>query len=187
MCRPETVLWLARLCRSGNRLAAAGICAVALIMLAGRAAQAFPWSTDMFREQSVQPLSLTPRNTPPGVLSEHELRNMGRAKAAQALRNPLSPTVSHLNAGEHLFGTYCSPCHGQNGKGGGPVVAVLKVPPADLTAGMPAEVSDGYIFWTIRNGGITMPSYGDAMTPTEMWEVVLYLRSLQRRVSAQKP
>ena len=31
------------------------------------------------------------------------------------------------------FRSYCAPCHGLDGKGGGPVAVVLKTPPADLT------------------------------------------------------
>ena len=35
--------------------------------------------------------------------------------------------------GQAEFMQYCSPCHGADGKGGGPVAASLKVPPPDLT------------------------------------------------------
>lgn len=36
--------------------------------------------------------------------------------------------------GRRLFSQYCVSCHGNDGKGHGPVEASLKVPPADLTA-----------------------------------------------------
>ncbi|HEY7545393.1 MAG TPA: c-type cytochrome [Blastocatellia bacterium] len=36
--------------------------------------------------------------------------------------------------GRKLFAQYCVSCHGNDGKGHGPVEASLKVPPADLTA-----------------------------------------------------
>ena len=42
---------------------------------------------------------------------------------------------------------------------------LLRVPPADLTAGVAAQRTDGYIYATIRNGSIVMPSYADAMSP----------------------
>lgn len=35
--------------------------------------------------------------------------------------------------GRDLFGQYCVTCHGYSGKGDGPLAAVLKTPPADLT------------------------------------------------------
>ncbi|MGH9679761.1 MAG: c-type cytochrome [Candidatus Acidiferrales bacterium] len=36
--------------------------------------------------------------------------------------------------GPDLFHAYCAPCHGLDGKGGGPVARDLKTRPADLTA-----------------------------------------------------
>jgi hypothetical protein len=57
------------------------------------------------------------------------------------------------------------------------------VPPPDLTKAQPAERTDGYLYATIRNGSIVMPTYGDAMSSTERWEVVLYLRHLQGKAN----
>ena len=41
---------------------------------------------------------------------------------------PTSPT-----SGPQMFQAYCADCHGRDAKGGGPLVAVLKVAPPDLT------------------------------------------------------
>ena len=35
--------------------------------------------------------------------------------------------------GLELFQAYCATCHGREAKGGGPMAASLKTPPADLT------------------------------------------------------
>ncbi len=35
--------------------------------------------------------------------------------------------------GPELFKAYCATCHGKDGKGGGPMSASLRIPPADLT------------------------------------------------------
>jgi mono/diheme cytochrome c family protein len=35
--------------------------------------------------------------------------------------------------GKAMFDTYCTSCHGKEGKGDGPAAAALKKPPADLT------------------------------------------------------
>jgi mono/diheme cytochrome c family protein len=45
---------------------------------------------------------------------------------------PLKPTSAA--SGKQMFMNYCAPCHGSDGKGGGPAANALKAPPADLTA-----------------------------------------------------
>jgi mono/diheme cytochrome c family protein len=37
------------------------------------------------------------------------------------------------NWGKQLFTKHCAPCHGADGRGGGPVAAALRTRPADLT------------------------------------------------------
>jgi mono/diheme cytochrome c family protein len=136
----------------------------------------------MFRGQFVRPLEITPRNEPAGALSEHGVTPMPREQADR-LHNPIAPNPQILEKGGRLFRTDCAPCHGNDGKGDGSVLPVLAVKPADLTNGKPAKVSDGYIFWTIRNGDITMPPYGDTLSARETWEVVLYVRYLQQQTT----
>jgi len=43
------------------------------------------------------------------------------------------PLVVDSMSGKDLFQFYCATCHGPDGRGKGPVGAVLKTPPADLT------------------------------------------------------
>jgi mono/diheme cytochrome c family protein len=40
---------------------------------------------------------------------------------------------SYVPSGDTMYKKYCSACHGVDGKGGGPVASLLKVPPPDLT------------------------------------------------------
>lgn len=172
-----------------NRLRKAGavglVVGVAGLLLGPRPARAFPWSIDMFRGASVQPLAEAPRNQPPGTLPINGEPPMSRDVASRVLKNPLSPTPEVMAAGKRLWINDCTPCHGDGGRGDGTVRHLLKQPAADLTAGEPTERSDGYIYATIRNGSYIMPAYGDAMSPQERWEVVLYVRSLQGKVAAK--
>ncbi len=172
-----------RASKSGWLLArvAAGL----LLLLHTHSAAAFPWSTDMFRGRTVQPLAVPPRVMPSGTLPVHGGEPpMTREEAAGSRRNPLMPTAVHLQHGASLFATNCAPCHGAGGNGNGPVAYQMIVAPPDLTTAQPVERTDGYLYATIRNGSIVMPAYGDAMSPEERWEVVLYLRQLQGRLSA---
>ncbi len=157
-----------------------------LLLLQNHRAAAFPWSTDMFRGPTVQPLAVSPRVMPSGTLPVHGGEPpISREEAAGSLRNPLTPTAAHLRAGAALFATHCAPCHGGAGKGNGPVAFQMIVSPPDLTTAQPAERPDGYLYATIRNGSIVMPAYGDAMSAQERWEVVLYLRQLQGRLGVE--
>ena len=144
-------------------------------------AAAFPWSIDMFRGQSVQPLARPPRVMPRGTLpSSGGEPPMSRDEGAASLKNPLASTPAALHHGKELYDIDCAPCHGSTAKGDGPVATHTAVPATNLTAGASAALSDGYLYATIRNGGSVMPAYADAMSETERWQVVLYLRQLQR-------
>ena len=41
--------------------------------------------------------------------------------------------LARVEAGAQLFAGYCASCHGSDARGQGPVAAMLKLPPADLT------------------------------------------------------
>jgi len=36
-------------------------------------------------------------------------------------------------SGKEMYAQYCAPCHGTDGKGGGPAAPAMKAPPSDLT------------------------------------------------------
>lgn len=160
--------------------------ASAALLTAAASAAAFPWSIDMFRGDSIQPLAVAPRVMPSGTLptSGGELP-MSRQVAAISLHNPFTPTPKRLARGKKLFEMSCAPCHGSDGKGDGSVRFLLTLPPANLTRAEPTERSDGYLYSTIRDGSITMPAYGDALSPEERWDVILYVRWLQGKVAAK--
>ena len=167
------------------------------------AALAFPWSTDMYRGPQVSTFTEAPREMPDGALpidgihhnahygqpdgmpSEQALPPMKLEVMTVKLHNPLSPTPATLAAGKERFETNCSPCHGMTGQGNGTVVHLLQHKPANLLTGVSKNLPDGYIYGYIRDGGIWMPSYNDAMSSTERWEVVLYVRDLERRYGSE--
>jgi len=102
------------------------------------------------------------------------------------LPNPLSATPENLAHGKDLFLTNCAPCHGENGTGNGTVVHLLKETPKDLLSAEVRAHPDGYIYGVIRDGYDLMPSYGDAMSSAERWQVVVFVRSLQQAAPSQK-
>src|SRR5207245_4067729 len=56
---------------------------------------------------------------------------------------------------------------------------------ANLLTYISKNLPDGYIYGYIRNGGVWMPAYNDAMSSTERWQVVLYVRDLERKLGSE--
>jgi putative copper resistance protein D len=71
-------------------------------------------------------------------------------------------------SGEKMFNAYCAVCHGKDGKGNGPAVPALKVPPPDLTT--LAQRHDGkfptdYVGDLLRNGIEDVKAHGSKDMP----------------------
>jgi mono/diheme cytochrome c family protein len=111
-----------------------------------------------------------------------ELRLPKEEREVAALRrNPIPATPASVQKGGELFVIYCTPCHGAQGKGNGPVSTKF-VPPADLTnADLQKGRTDGYWQSYMSVGGAVMPSYGEALSAEERWHVVNFLRTLAQR------
>lgn len=94
--------------------------------------------------------------------------------------NPHPGDQASAERGKPLFTINCAHCHGETGKGNGPFAGFFKVPPADLTTGIPVTESDGAIFKTITEGVAgTMPPLRENLSVADRWDVVNYLRVLQ--------
>jgi mono/diheme cytochrome c family protein len=107
----------------------------------------------------------------------------------------LTPSLSGIDN----FLRYCAPCHGRDGKGGGPVAAALKTAPADLTR---ISIRNGGVFPSDRvrrfvtngaevpaHGSSEMPVWGptfrslessDKLVDIRIANVVTYLESIQQ-------
>jgi mono/diheme cytochrome c family protein len=97
------------------------------------------------------------------------------------LVNPVPPERRETSAqrGEIKFQRTCVPCHGKSMLGDGPVAAQF-MPPPDLLGEMTRGRSDGFIYSYIRHGGMVMPSYGAQVTAAEAWDLINYIRHMQR-------
>lgn len=100
--------------------------------------------------------------------------------AEKNLRNPLPATQATVDAGKHWYNTFCVNCHGADGKGVGSITDVY-MPAPNLTVADYEKRGDGFFFHRITFGAqAIMPPYGHAITPTERWQIVHYLRVLQK-------
>jgi mono/diheme cytochrome c family protein len=104
-------------------------------------------------------------------------------EVAAKRRNPVKPSADSVGLGKQYFTTFCVPCHGPEGKGGvsGPV-ATRFIPTPDLTSPeLQRQRTDGYWHSYIIAGGAVMPAYGEALSSTDAWHVVNFLRTLAAR------
>jgi len=98
------------------------------------------------------------------------------ARAGRELSNPFHPTAQTLEKGKALYQIYCLVCHGEAGKGDGPIAAKIPTPPSyqsERLLGYPP----GRIFHVITMGANKMPSYAAQLAPEERWQVITYVRS----------
>jgi mono/diheme cytochrome c family protein len=96
--------------------------------------------------------------------------------------NPVKPTPDSQARAKKMYCYDCALCHGPNGNGKGDVVADLKLTLKDYTD--PAalkDLSDGEIFYIIKNGKGQMPSEGDRAKPEELWNMVILVRSFSKK------
>lgn len=144
-----------------------------------------PWDKDMFDQPSIKPQETAVKIPPssihlgaveplpvPQTVGELVVARM----AASALVNPIPVTSGSLAKGKFFYQTYCLVCHGQGGRGDGPVGKKFVPPPMDLTLAYVQSQPDGQLFYTITHGSVVMPYYRDAMSVEERWHLVNYLK-----------
>ncbi len=100
-------------------------------------------------------------------------------RAGRELINPVAAEPEALARGEKVFMTFCSPCHGAQGGGNGPVIPLFSAPPS-LRADHARSLPDGHIFHIISRGQKLMPSLAVQVQPEDRWKAILFVRSLQK-------
>ncbi|MGC8548532.1 MAG: c-type cytochrome [Acidobacteriaceae bacterium] len=90
---------------------------------------------------------------------------------ARAEKNPLAGKASAVKAGRTLYVQYCAMCHGQNAQGQATFPSLHTAEVRNLTG--------GDIQWLLTNGSLAkgMPAW-TALSETQRWELVSYIRSL---------
>jgi mono/diheme cytochrome c family protein len=161
-----------------------------------------PWFDQMIHARYIRPYETdkVPRNTPEGSVpisgGEPDWSAewvTGKTTTVNALKNPFAaggarasepgPDVPRIPrevdaAGDTLYQTFCSVCHGPTGNADGTVSRQIGAP--SLLTARARTYSDGYIYSIIRYGRGVMPRYGDKVyDPTDRWSIVNHVRKLQ--------
>jgi len=101
-------------------------------------------------------------------------------KEADNIKNPLAGNTTILKDAKVLYTSYCVPCHGEKGKGDGVAAAGLSTKPADHSGSLVQNQTDGALFWELSEGHNPMPAYKTALTETQRWSLINYIRTLAK-------
>jgi mono/diheme cytochrome c family protein len=102
----------------------------------------------------------------------------------EALSNPIPLTMENIERGQQLYNVYCIVCHGPKGQGDGSVTGPERLgAPPSLHTDQALEYKDGTIYHIINKGLGKMPPYGHLLNSEERWQVIHYVRALQRSMN----
>ena len=101
----------------------------------------------------------------------------------QNLPNPVPADPASLERGEELFNRICAICHGSAGVGAEANMTqwIPLLVGFNLSGSAVAGFSDGYIYGIMRVGRGLMPPYGHQISHFDRWNIVNYIRVLQRQ------
>ncbi len=133
----------------------------------------------------------TLQSPPPGSIARemmplHFAATPADAKrAGEELVSPVQPDDQRaLARGATVFANFCTPCHGTQGAGNG-IVAMRGFPaPPPLLAPHALQMKDGQMFHVLTYGQNNMPSYASQLSRADRWNVISYVRSLQKQNAA---
>ena len=176
----------------------AGVCLLVLLIAANLPARStlFTLVYDMFDQPSIKPQEKGSMNafvvgavsTDGNEIEDPDDRFSRIIKdviSETATINPIQPTGASYDEGELKFDTFCTVCHGSTRDINAAGFAKTKV--NDLGMIAPAVItltphfSDGYIYHKIKYGGAVMPAMGYALDAGERWNIVNYIRKLERQ------
>lgn len=125
----------------------------------------------------------TPRQDP-DFLAEDDVFYRGKQDESWVADAPRTMTRESILEGQKNYQSYCIVCHGGTGAGNGIMSQYGLTAIASLVDQRVIDMPDGQIYHTIGNGKGLMQGYGHQIKPTERWNIVHYVRALQRSRSA---
>jgi mono/diheme cytochrome c family protein len=102
----------------------------------------------------------------------------GQAVIPQELPvNPVPVDEVSLQRGRVLYSMQCELCHGDTGRGDGPLASYFSRTPENLAGAKTAAEFDGSVYLVIQNGFGQMPALAENLTVQERWDVINYIRA----------
>jgi mono/diheme cytochrome c family protein len=120
----------------------------------------------------------------PEILMARQMRAMGISSGAKTARNPVSVAPEVMGRARAHFADHCATCHANDGSGETAIGRNLYPKAPDMRKQATQSLSDGEIFWIIKNGVRLsgMPAWGADTKEDDRvtWELVHFIRHLPR-------
>ena len=149
-----------------------------------------------YETQSVNPVfadGKTEQAPVPGTISREQLPlhyeagDSGAVRAGEELSIPFdSLAAADVERGRAVYNSFCTPCHGTDGRGAGPVARHGYPPPPSLFLQNAMEMPDGRMFHILTYGQKNMPGYAAQINRVDRWKTVAYVRQLQEQYLQQQ-
>ena len=101
-------------------------------------------------------------------------------RAGRELSSPWPPTPATLAEGRALYQSYCLVCHGEKGRGDGPMAGKIP-PPASYTSPRVLAFPPGRLFHVVTLGSGKMPSHAAQLSSDERWKIVAYVHGVLQK------
>jgi len=156
------------------------LCIGTVLLLSASSAAALPFNDGMV---DIQPRTgaimkpKAPNSVPKGSLAYR----IEDKTEAETLSNPLKGDKFSAKSGKRLYKVNCYPCHGDLEAvpyAPGPVASKY-LPTPDIGGEAYKTRSDGNLYGIIHFGSAIMPALGYKLSPTEHWDIINYVRSVQ--------
>jgi putative copper export protein/mono/diheme cytochrome c family protein len=91
--------------------------------------------------------------------------------------SPTDYTAPSIAVGAELYAQHCAACHGERGRGDGPLAKDLQPPPLDLTTFQVHAQPDGNLYWWITHGIGAMPPFGADPGDVSPWNLIDFIHA----------
>ena len=137
-----------------------------------------PWPASMEQQQAVRPFAES-RPAPLGAIPLGGVETLVDRDDVEDTASPQPLDSVAAKRGAKTFAIHCVACHGKEARGDGKVSDKFPQAP-NLRHYSICKRTDGYLYGTLTAGGRAMPTMREGLTSRERWDLVAYVRELQK-------